>query len=123
MSLANLLVAQSESEDELLENAPLAVDACSKAETVLLAVLQADPTNDKALKKLLACYVRRSDLFKMLSQFPQAFADLDHAMEFHPDNVGLLRNKAWSLANCPDSAYRDLQQALALGDACHAAAS
>ena len=114
MALADLLVAQSESEEELLQFAPQAVDVYGKAESVLLRILDADPENVQAKAKLRLVCVRRVGLFNTLSQFPQAFAEMDRALTREPDNQMFLRNKAWSLANCPDLGCRDVQQALTL---------
>ena len=114
LALADLLVAQSESEEELQQFAPQAVEVYGKAESVLLRILDADPENVKAKAKLRLCCLRRVGLLNTLSQFPQAFAEMDRALEREPDSLLFLRNKAWLLANCPDLTCRDTQQALAL---------
>jgi tetratricopeptide (TPR) repeat protein len=114
LALAKLLPRQANSEEELRDYTAQAVAAFAKAEAALSAVLKADPERRRATELLLACYLRRAESLKVLEQYQQAFADYERAIAIQPDNLGALRNAAWSMANCPDPAQRQVEKALAL---------
>jgi len=70
-----------------------------------------------ALKKkpdFIEAYTSRGVAFFRKGDYQRAQKDLDLALEKNPDDANAINQKAWMLAVCPDSHYRDGKKALDL---------
>ena len=68
-------------------------------------ILKTVSTSDKV-------YYRRATAYSSKSDYGNAIADLDHAIQINPKNAGAYNDLAWLLATCPQDNLRNGKKAV-----------
>ena len=85
-----------------LKDHPRAIEALSEA-------IEANPRDARG-------YHLRGDAYIGSGRHQESLVDYEKALEFEPDDSGVLNNMAWLLATSPDDELRDGRRAVALAE-------